>query len=124
MKVKIDTKEKFIVLTPNEEHLSDNLTEELSQTIQSFLNSNTKNIVLSLKDVKNIDNAALALLANLQQEFYEHNASFIICEMNSLIEEKLNDLKLLETMNVTPTETEAADIVQMEEIERELNDEI
>ena len=30
--------------------------------------------------------------------------------------------QLLETMNITPTESEAWDIVQMEEIERELMD--
>ncbi len=32
----------------------------------------------------------------------------------------LDENELLEVMNVTPTESEAGDIVQMEEIEREL----
>ena len=32
----------------------------------------------------------------------------------------MDDLELLEVMNVTPSESEAWDIVQMEEIEREL----
>jgi hypothetical protein len=36
------------------------------------------------------------------------------------VEEKLDQLELLEILNVTPTESEAWDIVQMEEIEREL----
>ncbi|RYZ15978.1 MAG: anti-anti-sigma factor, partial [Chitinophagaceae bacterium] len=35
---------------------------------------------------------------------------------------QLDGLDLLELMNVTPTESEAWDIVQMEEIERELLD--
>ena len=43
-------------------------------------------------------------------------------EMKSLAEEKFNELELLEIMNITPTESEAWDIVQMEEIERELLD--
>ena len=48
----------------------------------------------------------------------------MICELNKPVEEFLDRNELLEMMNVTPTETEAWDIVQMEEIERELlNDE-
>ena len=42
--------------------------------------------------------------------------------MQPAVEQKLEELELLEEMNITPTETEAWDIVQMEEIERELMD--
>ena len=59
-------------------------------------------------------------LAALQHEFYENNSSFIICEMQKSVEEQLDEQGLLELMNVTPTESEAWDICQMEEIEREL----
>jgi len=38
------------------------------------------------------------------------------------IEEFLDKEQLLEMMNVTPSESEAWDIIQMEEIERELLD--
>jgi hypothetical protein len=58
----------------------------------------------------------------LQQEFYEHNRSFVICEMQQNVVDTLEKEELLEVMNVTPTESEAWDIVQMEEIERELLD--
>jgi hypothetical protein len=40
--------------------------------------------------------------------------------MQTAVSEKLDEMQLLELMNVTPTESEAWDIVQMEEIEREL----
>jgi hypothetical protein len=36
------------------------------------------------------------------------------------VEKSLEDNGLMEMMNVTPTESEAWDIVQMEELEREL----
>ncbi|RYY56413.1 MAG: anti-anti-sigma factor, partial [Chitinophagaceae bacterium] len=51
-----------------------------------------------------------------------NSSSFVICELSSEVEAFLDQLELLELMNVTPTETEAWDIVQMEEIERELLD--
>ena len=67
-----------------------------------------------------IDKEAAETLVKLQQKFYESNASFVICELTSEVETFLDNENLLELMNVTPTESEAWDIVQMEEIEREL----
>jgi hypothetical protein len=46
----------------------------------------------------------------------------VICEIQKAVEEFLDQHELLEIMNVTPTESEAWDIVQMEEIEREYLD--
>ena len=62
-------------------------------------------------------------LARIQQKFYENNASFVICELQKPVEEFLDQHELLEIMNITPTQSEAWDIVQMEEIEREFLDE-
>jgi len=79
--------------------------------------------VLILKDIENIDIAAGEKLVYIQQKFYENNASFVICELQKTVEEFLDQNELLEMMNVTPTQSEAWDIVQMEEIEREFLDE-
>lgn len=120
MNFKIDTKEKFTVITPLQFHLSDNLTAELNQTAQNCLQTAIKNVVLNMKEVVSLDEAAATNLMTLQQSFYENNTSFVICEIQPAVSEKLEQLELLETMNITPTESEAWDIVQMEEIEREL----
>lgn len=122
MNFKIDTKEKFTVITPLQFHLPANLTEELNQTAMSCLQTDIKNVVLNLKNVLSLDEAAATNLMTLQQSFYENNTSFVICEMQPAVSEKLEQMELLEMMNVTPTESEAWDIVQMEEIERELMD--
>ncbi len=123
MKVKTDTKEKFHVVGIAEPHLSANMTEDLCSQLQSHLQSNIRNIVLNLKGVQTIDEDAAEILVKTQQKFYEENSSFVCCEMNAAVEKLLDESNLLEVMNVTPTESEAADIVQMEEIERELMDE-
>jgi anti-anti-sigma factor len=123
MNVKIDTKEKFHVITPQEHSLSVNMTEELKRLLLSCLEKPEKNIILSMKQVTSLDEPAANLLAELQQEFYDNKASFVICELQMAVEQWLDEKELLELMNVTPTESEAWDIVQMEEIERELLDE-
>ena len=117
---KIDTKEIFTVITPMSETLSDNLTAELIQTATNYLQKDIKNMVLNLGQVQSIDEDAATHLVKLEQTFYENNASFVICEIQPGVTEQLQKFNLLELINVTPTESEASDIVQMEEIEREL----
>ena len=122
MEVKIDTKEKFHVITLLQPELSATMTGELSDRLLSFLQSDIKNIVLNLKELQLIDNISAENLVKVQQKFYENSASFVICELQPQVEEFLDKDQLLEMMNITPTESEAWDIIQMEEIERELLD--
>ena len=120
MEVKIDTKEKFHVITLLQSELSATMTEELAEKLIPYLQSDIKNVVLNLKELQTIDNISAERLVKIQQKFYEGNASFVICELQPQIEQFLDKDDLLEMMNVTPTESEAWDIIQMEEIERDL----
>ncbi len=122
MKVKIDTKEKFHVITVLETNLSATMTEDMAGNLLSYLQFDIKNVVLNLKELKSIDNISAERLVKVQQKFYDSNASFVICELQPQVEERLDKDELLELMNTTPTESEAGDIIQMEEIERELLD--
>ena len=122
MEVKIDTKEKFHVITWLQPQLSATMTEEFSDRLLFFLQSDIKNIILNLKELQSIDNISAENLVKVQQKFYETNVSFVICELQPKVEEFLDNGQLLEMMNITPTESEAWDIIQMEEIERELLD--
>ena len=120
MQVKIDTREKFHAITILEPVLAANMTEELEQCLLPVLEKDVKNVVLILKDIQTVDEAAAESLVRIQQEFYDNGNSFVICELTPAVEQSLEDNSLLEFMNVTPTESEAWDIVQMEEVEREL----
>jgi anti-anti-sigma regulatory factor len=123
MKVKIDTKEKFHVISIEESALAANMTEDITQMLLPFLNTTVKNLIINLQQVNEIDVAMAQTLASIQQTFYEQNSSLVFCNIQNEVETFLDEKELLELMNVTPTESEAWDIVQMEEIEREFSDE-
>lgn len=123
MQVKTDTKEKFHAITVTGPSLSATMTDELGDCLLPYLQNDVKNLVLILKDIETIDMPAGEKLVYIQQKFYENNASFVICELQKPVEDFLDKNELLEMMNVTPTQSEAWDIVQMEEIEREFLDE-
>ncbi len=122
MEVKIDTKEKFTVVTPFMPELTDKIAAEIAETCQLQLQKQVKNIILNLASVSFLDEKAAETIGELQQQFYENNASFVICSLLPSVETFLEKIELLEMLNVTPTESEAWDIVQMEEIEREFLD--
>ena len=122
MKVKIDTKEKFYIITPEVPVLSANMTEELKQMLLPYLEKEIKNVILKLQEVNEVDKGSAKIIFDLQKAFYDKNASFVICKMHRKVEEIFEQLELLDALNITPTESEAWDIVQMEEIEREFLD--
>lgn len=123
MRVKTDTKEKFHVITVAEASLSADMAAELADLLVPHLQNDVRNVILNLKKLQTVDELAGEILVKAQQKFYENNASFVICELQKPVEEFLDSKHLLEMMNITPTESEAMDIVQMEEIEREFLDE-
>ena len=122
MEVKIDTKEKFSVLTPQLPDLTVNIAAVLEELCLKQLEQPVKNVVLQMSQVENIEAEAATKLAELQQQFYENSSSFVICSVGKNVEAQFESLELMEFLNITPTESEAWDIVQMEEIERELLD--
>jgi len=123
MQVKTNTKERFHVITVTDPTLTADMAAELSDLLLAYLQNDVKNLILNLKELQSLDEIAAERLVKLQQNFYEKNSSFVICELQKPVEEFLDNVNLLEVMNTTPTESEAMDIVQMEEIERDLLDE-
>ncbi len=120
MNVKIDTKERFTVITPQENHLPVNMTGQMNDLLLGYLQKDIPHVILNLEKVNLVDEEIGECLAQVQQQFYENNYSFVICNLQTNVEQLLESKELLEFMNVTPSESEAWDIVQMEEIEREL----
>ena len=122
MQYKTDLKEKFTVVTFLDTALTSNSVPEINELTQKILSQSPKNLVLNCGQVKQWDATIVEVLANAQQQFYDNNASFVICALSDALQNSIDDSEYAEMMNLTPTETEAWDIVQMEEIERDLLD--
>ncbi len=120
MLIKIDTKEKFSVITPETNEITANMSDELRKCLMDQLVYPIPHVILNLQTKSNIEDSVLLMLSEVQEIFYNENNSFVIFGLNKSILNRLEELELLDTMNITPSESEAWDIVQMEEIEREL----
>jgi anti-anti-sigma factor len=122
MQYQTESKEKFTVIKILDSTLSSNLVPELTKITQDILSKSPKNLVLNLEKVQSWEPSILEQLAQAQEQFYDNNASFVICCLSDSLNKDLDQSDWGDVMNTTPTESEAWDIVQMEEIERELLD--
>lgn len=122
MNVKINTKEKFHVISVIETVFSANMTEYLRKSFDEVTQNPVKHIILNLSEVNEIDADMAGFIAEQQQLATEEGRSFVVCGMQPGVKELFEKEDLLDLINHTPTESEAWDIVQMEEIERELLD--
>lgn len=122
MNVKINTKEKFHVISVSEPVFTANMTEYLRKSFDEVTQNPVKHIILNLSEVNEIDADMAGFIAEQQQLATEEGRSFVVCGMQPGVKELFEKEDLLDLINHTPTESEAWDIVQMEEIERELLD--
>jgi anti-anti-sigma factor len=123
MQVKTNTKERFHVITVADPALTADMAAELSDLLLAYLQNDVKNVILNLKELQSLDEIAAERLVKLQQNFYEKNSSFVICEIRKPVEDFLDNVNLLEVMNDANRKRSYGHCA-MEEIEREfLNEE-
>ena len=122
MQYQIEQKEKFTVVTLLESSLSSNLVPQLAELTTKIGAKSPKNLIINFSKVDRWELPIIEELANSQEAFYDNNTSFVICCLSDSLQELVDLTEFAEVMNITPTESEAWDIVQMEEIERELLD--
>lgn len=122
MKVKISTNEKFHAITVVEPNLTANMTATLHDLCVPFLKKEVKNLLLNLKDIQKMDSAAADGFLDLRNLFYKNRASFVLCELQPLVKKYFEQNEQFEILQIAPSQSEASDIIYMEEIEREFTD--
>jgi anti-anti-sigma factor len=122
MKVKISTNGKFHAITVLEPILAANMTAALHELCEPFLEKEVKNLLLNLKDIQKMDSAAAEAILELRNRFYTNHASFVLCELQPPLKKYFSQNEQFELLQIAPTQSEATDIIYMEEIERELTD--
>jgi anti-anti-sigma factor len=122
MKVKISTNGKFHAITVVEPNLTANMTAALHELCESFLKQEVKNLLLNLKDIQKMDSAAANTILELRNLFNANRASFVLCELQPPVKKYFDQNEQFETLQIAPTQSEASDIIFMEEIEREFTD--
>lgn len=120
MDFKTDTKEKFQVIRVQNMHFSAKMAGELRRLLCQIREGENPHVIVDVSAVGQMDREALTQLCDLAAEHRNLNHSFVLCSPSPSLLHQIREAEAEEILNLTPTESEAWDIVQMEEIEREL----
>jgi anti-anti-sigma factor len=122
MLFKIDTREKFYVIKIEEIDLSANLADDFTELLTNCLDTMPKNSIINLNKVDTISTEIIQQLVSFQEFSVENNISLVFCELTKGVKSILSNQDLLDIIHTTPTESEAVDMIYMEEMEREMWD--
>jgi hypothetical protein len=120
MQFKIDTKEKIVLFRLEEPELNANLAAELEKAVFGIPDLEEKNLVLDLHSLQSADENGLKAIFAVYHRQYERGLSAAIAQLRAPLSTALSE-KYPEMLNVVPTESEAIDMVMMEDLERELD---
>ncbi len=120
MQFKIDTKEKIVLFRLEESELNANLAEQLEKEVFGIADLAEKNLVLDLHSLQSADEKGLKAIFAVYNRQYERGLSAAVAQLRAPLSAALSE-KYPEMLNIVPTESEAIDMVMMEDLERELD---
>ncbi len=103
-------KDTYLLITINENN-NNLFSKDLADKLNPF---SDKHIVLQIENDITISNEDVSVLVNLGTEKKENGTSFVVVYRNVSID------NVPESLNIVPTIKEAEDVLEMENIEREL----
>lgn len=106
----IMNKEKSLICGPKHESVQDFFAGFKS----NYPDFSKKNVIVDLSNIKKITNSEILLFLNTAKLHFQNNTSFVIVAQN------LNIDALPDVLVTTPTMVEALDIIELDEIGRDL----
>ena len=122
MKYSVDKKEKYTIITLQEENLNAAVAPDIKSEFVLMSNEGVPNLILDLSDVHYVDSSGLSAILTANR-LWKNGGSFVLTGIKNDAVKKLIEISRLDTvLSIVPTVEEAIDYVFMEEIERGLTD--
>lgn len=120
MKYAIEKKEKYAVLSLQEENLNSVVAPNLKSELVILSNEGIPNLILDLSQVKYVDSSGLSAILTANR-LWKNIGTFVLTGIMHDNVRKLIEISRLDSvLNIIPTVSESTDFIFMEEIERSL----
>lgn len=120
MQFKIDTKEKIVIFRLEETTLDAKMSDELESAIGNIPSLEEKNLILDLHSLESANESGLKAIFTVYDRQYQRGLSAAIARLNRTLTTALSGA-YPQMLNIVPTESEAIDMIMMEDFERELD---
>jgi len=123
MEFKIDATDQYTVITPESATLSTAEAALLADHAGLATGNVSNHFIIDLQHCRNVTIEAVHQLADLSMAAYEQGYSFIVTHPPEGMAVILKAEDLIDVVNCAPTFQEAIDILNMEKLERDLENE-
>ncbi len=122
MKYNIDKKERYAIMTLEEENLNSLIAPTLkSKFLTISQEGEIKNLILNLENVAYVDSSGLSAILTADR-IWKGSGSFVLTGLHSPSVRKLIKISQLDSiLKILPSTKESIEFVFMEELEREIN---
>jgi anti-anti-sigma factor len=120
MEFKIDTKPNYTLIQSDSKELNVNMAEALRQKVKELSEKDSRNFIIDLKNCLQIELEAGNILLDLHNRVYESEGSLVFTNLEDEVLQTLKKEQLHLSLNLSPTQIEAVDIISMEILERNL----
>lgn len=120
MEITLTQKEKYTIVKLDAEKLDSIVAPDLKTKVITLIKNNVANIIIDLSAVKYCDSSGLSALLVGNRGVRELDGSFVISGLQPMVEKLISISQLDKVLNITPTLSEAEDLMIMEIIEKEL----
>ncbi len=120
MKISLDKKEKYSVLTLEEANLNSVIAPDVKSEFVFLRNEGVVHLIFNMKDIQYVDSSGLSAILTANRLWNGHGA-FVLTHVEHPAVKKLIEISRLETiLTIIPTLQESIDYVMMEELQMEL----
>lgn len=120
MSFEIEKKEKYTLIRSKVEKLDSTVSPLLKSELVVISNDGGRNIIIDLSDTRYCDSSGLSAILVGNRLCKNANGSFIVCGLQDSVKKLISISQLDTILNITPSFTEAEDLLFMEEVERDI----
>lgn len=116
-----EEKEKFLLFKVTADKLDATISTEVKAAVSNAINQGHKNIIMDMSQVKYCDSSGLNVILIGYRGCKNANGSFILFGTSKMVSKLIHMSQLNTILSIVETESEAIDLLYMEEIERDIN---
>jgi anti-anti-sigma factor len=123
MNFEIDKKDNYAVVKVKVEKLDSQISPALKSELVVLNADEFKNIVIDLEDTRYCDSSGLSAILVANRLCKNAGGLFVLCGLQRSVSKLISISQLDTILTITPTLTEATDLLAMEFLEKDLGDE-
>lgn len=120
MDFEVKKEEKYTLVTTNVEKLDSLNAPDLKSELVVLNKNNVRNLIINLENTRYCDSSGLSAILVGNRLCKNSGGTFVVTGLQASVKKLISISQLESVLNITPTVSEAVDLVMMEEVERDL----